>query len=62
MSGLGQIWVYLATRPLLWLTVTLAVFSLSVWVNRRAGGSPLLHPVLMPCSNNRNPNNRNPAP
>jgi hypothetical protein len=36
VSGLGQIWVYLATRPLLWLTVTLAVFSLSVWVNRRA--------------------------
>jgi predicted murein hydrolase (TIGR00659 family) len=47
VSGLGQIWVYLATRPLLWLTLTLAVFALCVWVNRRAGGSPLLHPVLL---------------
>ena len=44
---LVRIWVYLAAEPLLWLTLTLAVFVLSNWPNRKAGGSPLLHPVLL---------------
>lgn len=47
MSELGQIWVYLAAEPLLWLTVTLAVFIASTWLNRRLGGHPLAHPVLL---------------
>ncbi len=42
-----DIWVYLATSPLLWLTMTLAVFVFSTWLNRRLGGSPALHPVLL---------------
>lgn len=44
---LSQIWVYLAEQPLLWLTVTLAVFLASLWLQRRGRQSPLLHPVLV---------------
>src|SRR5690606_1069199 len=47
MSEFGQIWVYLAAEPLLWLTVTLAVFIASTWLNARLGGHPLAHPVLL---------------
>lgn len=48
MSGeLTNIWVYLAETPLLGLTVTLIAFQLSLWLNRLAGGTPLLHPVIL---------------
>jgi len=40
-------WVYFAAKPLFWLIVTASVFIFSCWVNRRANGSPLLHPVLV---------------
>lgn len=46
-ADLGQIWVYLAAQPLLWLTVTVVVFLGATWINRRARGNPLLHPVLL---------------
>ncbi|MDN3517006.1 LrgB family protein [Aquisalimonas lutea] len=42
-----SIWVYLATSPLLWLTMTLAAFALGSWLNHLLGGSPALHPVLL---------------
>ena len=47
MSGsIQQLWVYLATTPLLWLTVTLLAYQLGTWLFRRAGCHPLLNPVL----------------
>ncbi|MCG5514532.1 MULTISPECIES: LrgB family protein [unclassified Ectothiorhodospira] len=42
-----DIWAFLAASPLLWLTMTLVVFQGSLWINRRLGGSPVLHPVLI---------------
>jgi predicted murein hydrolase (TIGR00659 family) len=47
VTELGQIWVYLATEPLLWLTVTLGVFVGAVWLNNRLNGHALAHPVLL---------------
>jgi predicted murein hydrolase (TIGR00659 family) len=47
MTELGEIWVYLAAEPLLWLTVTLAIFVVGTWVNGRLNGHPLAHPVLL---------------
>jgi predicted murein hydrolase (TIGR00659 family) len=45
--ALYQIWVYLSTTPLLWLTVTLAAFSIgdliSLWCKRH----PLANPVVI---------------
>lgn len=46
MSGVQQLWVYLATTPLLWLTVTLLAYQFGNWLFRRAGFTPLLNPVL----------------
>jgi len=40
----------LLNAPLLWITLTLAVFSMAQWINRKAGGSPFLHPVLLSLS------------
>ncbi len=47
MTELGEIWVYLAAEPLLWLTVTLGIFAAGTWLNRKLGGHPLAHPVLV---------------
>jgi predicted murein hydrolase (TIGR00659 family) len=47
MTELGEIWVYLAAEPLLWLTVTLGIFAAGTWINRKLGGHPLAHPVLL---------------
>jgi predicted murein hydrolase (TIGR00659 family) len=47
MTELGEIWVYLAEAPLLWLTVTLAVFVGGTWLNGRLNGHALAHPVLL---------------
>lgn len=47
MTELGEIWVYLAAEPLLWLTVTLAIFVVGTWVNAKLHGHPLAHPVLL---------------
>jgi len=46
MGDMTQLWVYLSTTPLLWLTLTLAAYQLGTWVFRRVGCSPLLNPVL----------------
>ena len=44
---LTDIWVYLATSPLLWLTTTLVIFRLSLWINQLLGKSTVLNPVLI---------------
>ncbi|MCC5856684.1 MAG: LrgB family protein [Ectothiorhodospiraceae bacterium] len=46
-EDITDIWAFLAASPLLWLTMTLLVFRLSLWLNRLLGGSPVLHPVLL---------------
>jgi predicted murein hydrolase (TIGR00659 family) len=49
MTGdkLSHIWVYLATSPLLWLTVTLIAYQSAVWVARRCNYHPIANPVAM---------------
>lgn len=47
MAGLDQLWVYLSGNPLLSLLATLLAFLLSVRINKWAGGTPLLHPVML---------------
>lgn len=43
-------WVYFAAKPLWWIIVTIAAFLFTTWLNRRVGGTPLLHPVLVALS------------
>lgn len=47
MRDFTSIWVYLSASPLLHLTITLIVFQAASWIYRRAGGNPLLNPVLL---------------
>ncbi len=47
MTRLTDIWVYLATSPLLGLTVTLVAYVVGDWIYRRAGMHPLLNPILL---------------
>lgn len=47
MSEIEDIWVYLATEPLLWLTVTLAVYALAFRVSVLSGNHPLVNPVVL---------------
>lgn len=48
MSGeVTQLWVYLSTTPLLWLTATLLAYQLGLWCFKRLGFSPLAHPVVV---------------
>lgn len=42
-----DIWVYLRTGPLLWLTVTLAAYVAAQWLYERADLNPLLNPVAI---------------
>lgn len=42
-----EIWVYLATSPLLGLTVTLLAYQGAWWLYKRAGFNPLVNPVLI---------------
>ncbi|HJW26640.1 MAG TPA: LrgB family protein [Rhodocyclaceae bacterium] len=44
---LTEIWVYLATSPLLGLTVTLVAYQGAWWLYKRAGFHPLANPVLI---------------
>lgn len=46
-DDLRDVWVYLATSPLLALTLTLAAYQLGFWIYRKAGFHPLLNPVLI---------------
>ncbi len=45
-----EFWVFFTAKPLFWLIITIVVFVCSVALNKRAGGSPLLHPVLVALS------------
>ncbi len=47
MSEFADIWVYLRTTPLVWLTATLAAYAAAQAVSRTAGDWPLLNPVLI---------------
>jgi len=47
VTRLTDIWVYLATTPLLGLTITLLAYIAGDWIYRRAGMQPLLNPVLL---------------
>ena len=40
-------WSYLARDPLIWLTLTLAAYTLADWIFRRTGRSPWANPVLI---------------
>lgn len=46
-EGLTAYWSYLQGSPLLGLLLTIIAFQLGLWLNRRAGGSPVLHPVII---------------
>jgi len=47
MTRLTDIWVYLATSPLLGLTITLVAYVAGDWLYRRVNMHPLLNPVLL---------------
>lgn len=47
MTELFEIWVYLAERPLLWLTVTVLVYWAAHRLYVLTGETPLLNPVLI---------------
>jgi predicted murein hydrolase (TIGR00659 family) len=40
-------WVYFAARPLLWIVVTLAVFTISNAIYQRLNRAAVLHPVML---------------
>jgi predicted murein hydrolase (TIGR00659 family) len=44
---ISSIWVYLAATPLLWLTLTVAVYWLASQLAQRLGSPPVANPVLM---------------
>lgn len=44
---LGEIWVYLAQSPLLWLTLTVVAYVAADALHARLGRHPLAHPVLV---------------
>lgn len=46
-EALQRGWEQLLNGPLLGIALTLLAFELGVWLNRRAGGTPALHPVLI---------------
>jgi predicted murein hydrolase (TIGR00659 family) len=47
MTEFAQIWSYLATGPLLWLTATLAAYALGDALSQRANRAPMVNPVLI---------------
>ena len=47
MTDLFRLWVYLAERPLLWLTATVLAYWLAHRLYTRSGEMPLLNPVLI---------------
>lgn len=47
MTELIETWVYLATSPLLWLTITLLVYLAGQWLFQRSGGRALFNPVAL---------------
>jgi predicted murein hydrolase (TIGR00659 family) len=47
MNSISNIWVYLAASPLLWLSMTLAVYLAGQWLFQRSGGRALFNPVAL---------------
>lgn len=47
MTGVGEFWVYLQARPLLWLALTLGAYSLAFALYRLGRFNPLLNPVAI---------------
>ncbi|WP_018701194.1 LrgB family protein [Amorphus coralli] len=47
MTPVETLWVYLAERPLLWLTVTLVAYWIADRIAARFGYAPLANPVVM---------------
>ncbi len=45
--NLNNIWVYLNTSPLLWLTATLLAYQFAVAIHLRAKASPLVNPLAL---------------
>lgn len=41
------LWAHFQTSPLVWIIVTILAFLFASWVNRLAGRTPLLHPVVV---------------
>ena len=46
-DSMTDIWVYLSAQPLVWLTLTLAVYLIAVTLHRKAGGHPAANLVLI---------------
>ncbi|MCW4150353.1 MULTISPECIES: LrgB family protein [Halomonadaceae] len=44
---LTTFWVYFNARPLFWIVITLGAYLSASMLNRKAGGTALLHPVLV---------------
>lgn len=42
-----HMWEVLTQSPLFGLTITILAYLVGEWVNARAGGTPILHPVLL---------------
>jgi predicted murein hydrolase (TIGR00659 family) len=47
MNPVADVWVYLAASPLLWLTLTLAVYIAAFAVYEKSGFDPLVNPVAI---------------
>lgn len=47
MTDFAEIWTYLATDPLLWLTLTLAAYGIGDASFRASGRKPIINPVLI---------------
>ena len=45
--GLFRIWVFLSSSPLLWLTVTVLVYLVALWLYSRSGGHSMVNPILL---------------
>lgn len=45
-SDMTQLWCYLSTSPLLWLTVTLMAYQFGTWLFKRFDCNPIVNPVL----------------
>lgn len=42
-----SLWMEFQASPLLWIIVTVVAFMVASWINRLAGRTPLLHPVVV---------------
>lgn len=47
MGAPFSLWVYLATTPLLWLTLTVVIWILADWLAQLSGRNPLVNPVMI---------------